>query len=378
MSEQKRGPIQDVNIALGDDLSSMLYEASRQTFNNRPGLVDEQFAGFAGFRAMHLNRFYGVEDLCVNLDSDGVGTKVEISERLGDHSAVAHDLFAMICDDAGTRGAEPIAVTSVLDVRQLNDDEYTRSAVRQLCAGYISAAKAAGVVVVNGETAELGDRVGGYGDFNYNWAGTTMWLAHPSRILTGAKVRPGHTLVGFTEPGFRSNGITGVRKAFGEALGPDWHDRVIPGLGELSLGKQLQRPSTIYTRLVTQLTGGYDIRREPAADISGIAHITGGGQPSKLGRMLKPSGLGAVITDPIDPPAIMRYAQEIRGFSDEDAYRSWHMGPGMIVATPDPDNVIREALAYGISAQEIGEVTARPGIHIENRDAAGGAKRLSF
>jgi len=94
--------------------------------------------------------------------------------------------------------------------------------------------------------------------------------------------------------------------------------------------------------------------------------------------MLKPSGLGAVIDDPIDPPAIMRYAQEVRGLSDEQAYRSWHMGPGMIVATPEPDNVLHEALRYGMAVREIGEIRAKPGITIKNRGVGGGADYLDF
>ncbi|MEI9914453.1 MAG: AIR synthase related protein [Candidatus Saccharibacteria bacterium] len=65
----------------------------------------------------------------INLAFDGVGTKVEVAERLDDHSVVAHDLFAMVCDDAVVRGAEPVAIGSILDVRHLNDDDHTRTAV---------------------------------------------------------------------------------------------------------------------------------------------------------------------------------------------------------------------------------------------------------
>lgn len=374
----ERQPIKDVNIALGDDVSKMLYEASKLTHDNRPGLLVEFHESFSGLRAIPGSMLKDVDNMYLNLAFDGIGTKVEVSERLDDHSVVAHDLFAMVCDDAVVRGAEPVAIGSILDVRQLTDTEHTRSAVRQLARGYVEAAKAAGVVVVNGEVAELGDRVGGYGDFNYNWGATVLWFAHKDRILTGHQIRPGDSLIGLAEPGFRSNGITDVRKAMLEHYGPQWQDVVVKELGELSLGKLVQTPSIIYSRFVSELTGGYDIDVEPKAALSGVAHVTGGGQPSKLGRMLEPSGLGITIDNPIEPPHIMTEAQKLRRFSDEQAYRKWHMGAGMVIASLEPEKVLAVAETYGIAAQQIGQVTDKPGIRIKNRGAVQDTEWLIF
>lgn len=364
---ERRKPIQDVNIELGDDVSRMLYEASKQTHVNRPGLLVEFHESFSGLRAIPLSVLKDHANLLMNLGFDGVGTKVEVSERLDDHSVVAHDLFAMVCDDAVVRGAEPIAIGSILDVRQLDDTDHTREAVRQLAKGYVEAAVAAGVVVVNGEVAELGDRIVGHGEFNYNWGAAVLWLAHRERILTGHQIQAGDTLVGLAEHGFRSNGITDVRKAMLEHFGDQWQHVVVKDLGRASLGQLVQMPSIIYSKLISSLTGGYDIEKEPKAKVTGVAHITGGGQPSKLGRMLEPSGLGVTIDNPIEPPQIMRLVQELRGFSDEQAYGKWHMGPGMVVATPEPDKVLAEAKEQGIDAQVIGQVTDEPGIRIKNR-----------
>jgi phosphoribosylformylglycinamidine cyclo-ligase len=397
MSE--RAPIQDVNIELGDDVSRMLYEASKLTHENRPGFLVEFHESFSGLRAIPGSVLNDPDGLYMNLGFDGVGTKVEISERLDDHSVVAHDLFAMVCDDAVVRGAEPVAIGSILDVRQLDDTERTREAVQQLGRGYVEAAKAAGVVVVNGEVAELGDRIGGFqhkanllrrlaafvtrrqlpNNFNYNWGAAVLWIAHKDRILTGHDIEPGDALVGFKESGFRSNGITDVRKAMLEYYGKNWHDLCVVDMDDGStLGELVQKPSTIYSRLVTDLTGGYDIDRQPKATLTGVAHITGGGQPSKLGRMLEPSGYGAVICDPIDPPGIMLEVQEMRGFDDATAYGKWHMGPVMIVATPNPDEVIEAAQESGIEAQEIGCIDEQPGIKIKNRGAEQQEEWLHF
>jgi phosphoribosylformylglycinamidine cyclo-ligase len=377
MAEQ-RLPIQDVNIELGDDVSRMLYEASKLTHDNRPGLLVEFHESFSGLRAIPATILKDVGNIYLNLAFDGVGTKVEVSERLDDHSVVAHDLFAMVCDDAVVRGAEPVAIGSILDVRQLDDNEHTRTAVRQLSQGYVEAARAAGVVVVNGEVAELGDRVGGYGDFNYNWGATVLWFAHKDRILTGHQIQPGDTLVGLAEHGFRSNGITDVRKTMLEHYGSQWQDEVVKELGEVSLGKLVQKPSIIYSRFVSELTGGYDIEKEPKATVTGVAHITGGGQPSKLGRMLEPSGLGVTIDSPIDPPRLMTEVQKLREFSDEKAYGKWHMGAGMVIATPEPEKVLARAESHGLIAQPIGQVTDESGIRIRNRGAVQDTEWLNF
>jgi phosphoribosylformylglycinamidine cyclo-ligase len=374
MSEQQ--PIQDVNIGLGDDVSMLLFEASKKTYDNRPGLVSMPVDSFSGFRAMDGDYLGDLTGHWWGFGLDGVGTKVEIAERTGNHRTIAHDLVAMICDDAAVRGAEPLALGTILDVRHLNDNEAIHQSVAQLARGYIEAAKLAGVVVLNGEVAELGSRVDGYAEvddeearFNYNWGGVVSWDALKSRALDGKSIRPGDALVGFAEHGFRSNGITDVRKAMLEEYGPLWHKEHAAKLGDLSLGELVLRPSTIYCQVINELTGGRDPEKEPRAEIHGVAHITGGGQPSKLGRMLEPSGYGATIDNPLDPPDIMLEVQRIRRFSDQKAYGKWHMGPGMVVATPEPSKVIAAAEEHGMEAQEIGVVTKRPGVHIENRGA---------
>jgi phosphoribosylformylglycinamidine cyclo-ligase len=344
--------IQDVNIELGDNISAMLYEASKMTHANRPELLVEFHESFSGLRAMRSSYFKNAGDVCFNLAFDGVGTKVEIAERTEDHSSVAHDLFAMVCDDAVVRGAEPVAIGSVLDVRHLNDNDFVRNAVSSLAEGYVEAASAAGVVVVNGEVAELGNRIGGYAQynsskfafmydlgallspriadlleqkrFNYNWGAAVLWFANEERLLSGHAIKPGDSLVGLAERGFRSNGHTDVRKILRREYGRGWHNTTIQELGGVSLGKLVQSPSIIYSRFICELTGGYDIQKEPRAEVHGIAHITGGGQPSKLGRMLEPSGLGANIDTPLEPPKVMTAVQALGGYSDKKAYGKWH------------------------------------------------------
>lgn len=135
-------------------------------------------------------------------------------------------------------------------------------------------------------------------------------------------------------------------------------------LGAVSLGSLAQLPSTIYTRFITELTGGYDINQPSLATITGATHITGGGMPSKLGRMLEPSDYGISITTPQAAPEIMKFVQKLAKFSDEEAYGKWHMGSGMVLVSPEPEPILALVKKRGIVAQIIGEVTHEPGIRI--------------
>jgi phosphoribosylformylglycinamidine cyclo-ligase len=132
-------------------------------------------------------------------------------------------------------------------------------------------------------------------------------------------------------------------------------------------------PSRIYTKAVVDAHGG--LEGEAKANITGVAHITGGGIPGKIGRMLKPSGLGAELYDLYDPPDIMLICQERGPVKDKEAYKTWGMGQGMMFATDEPDKVIGIAKEYGIEAKEAGEVIPEKIIRIENKGRYSGRER---
>jgi phosphoribosylformylglycinamidine cyclo-ligase len=263
----------------------------------------------------------------------------------------------------------------VLDVRKLRGIPRLEELIGHLAAGYVAAAKEADVTIVDGETAELGDRVQGYGEFNYNWSATALWIAHEKRIIDDTKIRPGDAVVALKEHGFRSNGLSLVRRAFTH-IDPEWHDVPFdsPDAEQdrgVTLGELVLRPSIPYSKLVVDMTGGYDLEREPKVEIHGAAHITGGGIPEKLGRVLRNTGLGAVLHNLYDPPEAMRFAlqtqQDIEPLSDEGAYRTLNMGQGMLVITPEPDRVIAVANEHGKEADVAGEIVKDPSIELRSR-----------
>ncbi len=364
-----------VDIDLEGDVSKILYNAAKQTWENRKGKLGEvvvPFDDFSGIRAIDVSSL--PKGTFMNINFDGVGTKAELAQRVGDHRTMAFDLFAMVCDDAVVRGAEPVLVGSILDVNTLftKDGTFVEQ-VRQLAEGYVNAAKEANVAIVNGELAELGSAVSGYGRFNYNWGAAVVWFAKKERMFTGRELKEGDVLVGLQEEGFRSNGLSLVRKVLEKAHGNDWHETKIENE---SLAKLALKPSRIYCSAVCEMFGGFE--REPKAELHGIAHITGGGIPEKVGRMLKPSGLGATIDSPFEPSPLAKYCQEKGTIEDREAYRAWNMGQGMVIATPEPESVIRIAKHHNINAKIIGNVTAESGIRIKNMGFHSKGEMLKF
>lgn len=354
-----------VNIELGDDASKILYEAAKQTWENRKGKIGEviaPFDDFSGARVIDISNLPEGSLMCIGFD--GVGTKIEIAERIAKHDTVAFDLFAMVCDDAVVRGGEPVLVGSVLDINALESDNKSHiEFIRQLAYGYIGAAKEAGVAVINGEMAKLGVRVTGYGPFNYNWSAGLLWFARKERIFTGREIKARDKIIALKENGFRSNGLSLARKILKDKYGENWHEKAFNGknLAELAL-----EPSKIYSKFVCELTGGFE--GEPKVEIHGVVHVTGGGIPGKLGRVLRPSGLGAELNNLFEPCELMKHLQDIGKVSDEEAYRTWNMGQGMLVITPEPERVLDIARERKIEAKLCGNISEKNIFIIKNKD----------
>jgi phosphoribosylformylglycinamidine cyclo-ligase len=348
-----------VNIEFGDDVSKILYNAAKATWKNRKGRLGEIFTPFDDFTGLRVINVGGLpEDTVMCLGFDGVGTKMEIGERIGKHDTVAYDLLAMVCDDAVVRGGEPVLVGSILDVRSLSDKDKNPflQQVRQLATGYVQAADAARVAIINGEVAELGARVSGYGDFNYNWGAGCVWFARKERLLTGKEIRPGQHIVSLLENGLRSNGLSLARKIARNSLGENWHETKD---GQF-LAEHILEPSKIYCAAVCDMNGG--TMDEPKAHVTGVAHITGGGIPGKLGRALKPSGYGALLNNLGPIPLIMHHLIERGNVQDTEAYKTWNMGHGMLIITDTPDDVMRVAKEHNLEHRCVGTVTKEPGI----------------
>ncbi len=293
--------------------------------------------------------------------TDGIGTKVELAERTRIYDTLAFDLVAMVTDDLAAAGATSLSITNVLDVDRIDVDT-----VEALMRGLESAARAAEVAVTGGEIAELGPRVGGYGEgMHFNWCATAIGTYPEGRApLTGVAVEPAQVLVGLENPGFRSNGFSLVRRILEARYGATWHDVEVFGS---TWGKVALAPSTIYAPLVSDLL-------DAGVRITGAAHVTGGGIANKLGRVLRATGLGARLDAPLAPTEAVLELQRLGSVDDESAYRAWNMGQGFLLVTEreDVDRVLAAAALRGIGAAPVGHVTKEPVVSVRSRGLHGG------
>ena len=334
---------------LGDDCSAVAYSWAKRTFDVRDGLPGHPLpAPVAPFSSM-LDIF----GQRLAITSDGVGTKVEIAERMQRFDTLGHDLVAMVVDDLAANAVEPVALTNTLDV-----DILDRSVVDPLMHGLHDAARLSKIAVVGGEIAELGPRISGYGEgMHFNWCATAVGIVRPEfGFVDGSKVEVGDGIITVHSEGLRSNGFSLARKILGVKLGEQWHNEHFEGK---RWGDWLLTPCRIYAPAITSL-------QHAGVDLHGLAHITGGGLPSKFGRTLKATGVGAQLDTlfPAEP-----FLETLCTWGDvtmDEAYRQWNMSNGFVVVVPEDAShrTITLLLAAGHRAQLAGHITKEPVIRI--------------
>ncbi len=334
-----------VNIELGDKCSKIAYTAAKNTFIGRKGMIGEPMideGGFAG--ALDMGDFYLIQN------DDGVGTKITIAEKTGKLETLGYDLIAMVADDAACLGAETISVSNTLDVDKVNEEKVTK-----LMVGLESAALEHKIVIPGGEIAELSDMASGY-----IWNATAVSIVKKDKIITGKNIKVGDKIIGLKSAGLRSNGFTLVRHILKEAYGEDWQFEKYDH--EMTWGEVVLTPSKIYTSLIMDLHGRFEEKAK--VELKGIVHVTGGGIPGNLPRLLKKHGFGAQLNSLPEPQEMMKKLIELGNVEKEEAYRTWNMGVGMIIISNDVDEIIEAAKIHNIEAQVIGEVNESGKIEI--------------
>ncbi len=348
-----------IDIDLGNTCSRIAYAWAKKSFALRAGLLGEVCDGMDGSFSTIL-RFGPTR---IGISSDGIGTKIEVAERMGVYRTLGHDLVAMVVDDLVANGVRPTTLSNILDVDSLDP-----RIVDELMAGLYEAASLAGVVVSGGEIAELGSRVSGWGNrMHFNWCATGIgFIPEGEDPIDGTKVRVGDAILALRSQGFRSNGFSRIRLVLEGAFGPSWHTTCYDEAR--TWGEVVLTPSRIFAPGIVRLL-------DKGIHVAAIAHITGGGIPDNLARPLKARGLGARLTNLFTPWPFMTRLQEIGGVSDEDAYRTWNMGNGMLLVVPCSltDAALTSLRDSGYEAQRAGEVIEEPCITIERR---GPSKRV--
>lgn len=272
------------------------------------------------------------------MSTDGVGTKLLVANVMRRWDTVGIDCVAMNANDIVCVGAEPIAFVDYFAV-----DSYDRVVARQVGLGLNEGARQANVTIVGGEVAVMPEIVRGY-----DLAGTCLGFVPKNRILSGSAVRAGDVIIGLPSSGIHSNGLTLARRVMEEAnltvLDP------VPGSGE-PLGEALLRPTRIYVRPVLAA-----IRKHK---VHGIAHITGGGLRNFL-RLRETAQFR--ITDPLEPPPILRAIQSWASIEPHEMYQTFNMGMGMAIVAPKASarGLLRSLQSIG--ARVVGRVQRGRGV----------------
>jgi phosphoribosylformylglycinamidine cyclo-ligase len=286
--------------------------------------------GIGGFSGLFRPRLRGLKNPVLVSSTDGVGTKLLIAEARRRYDTVGIDLVAMSVDDVVVTGAEPLFFLDYIAVGKVHP-----AMLVEIVRGIVKGCREAGCALVGGETAEL---PGLYAPGKFDLAGFCVGIVDKEKIVDGQHCRPGDAVVGLGSNGLHSNGYSLARRVFS--------DREIKG----PLGKDLLRPTRIYTRPVLEVT-----KRVP---VKAMAHITGGGFYDNIPRVV-PEGLGVHIRLGSWPvQRIFREIQERGKVGEREMFRTFNMGIGMVVvvAAKDVDRTLALFKKLGQKAHLIGEL----------------------
>jgi phosphoribosylformylglycinamidine cyclo-ligase len=321
-----------VDIDAGDLFVRNIKPFVKSTF--RPEVLTH-IGGFGGLFALKKYK----NPVLVS-GTDGVGTKLKIAFLTRKHDTVGIDLVAMCVNDIIVQGAEPLFFLDYFATGKLKPAEHA-----DIVKGIAAGCRQAGCALIGGETAEMPSF---YGEEEYDLAGFAVGVVEKKKIIDGSRVRPGDILVGLASSGLHSNGYSLVRKVLLETSGYAVQD-VLPELGK-PLGEVLLTPTRIYAKTILALAKEFDLR--------GMAHITGGGITENTPRML-PKGTTALVRKGTwTIPPIFTLIRQKAGVDDEEMYRDFNMGIGMVLAVPakQADSVAKKARKLGEKAYFIGEI----------------------
>ena len=321
-----------VDIGRGDSIVDFL----KSIINLKP----ENIGPFAAIIELNILREYREPVLLAS--TDGIGTKIDLALKWKKLDGLGYDLFAMCANDIAVYGAKPLFFLDyyAAGYLNLNDSKEVLKSLVEACEKYNCA-------LVGGETAELPD-VLEKGKFDI--AGFIVGVQEKSRLPNPNKVKPGDILVGLPSSGIHSNGYSLVRAIVQKA-----HLEAEFRLGEKTLRDILLEPTRVYVGLTEEVFKRFDIK--------GAAHITGGGIPGNLSRVIPPNCDAVVDKNSWEIPQIFRFLQTKGEVPEDEMWRVFNMGIGFvfIVSKEELESFVQFLKIKGESFHIIGEITKGSG-----------------
>ena len=325
-----------VDITAGEEAVDAIKEDVRSTY--RPEVIGD-IGGFGGLFAFPQHRF---KNPVLVSSTDGVGTKALVAQAVGRFETIGIDLVAMCVDDLVCQGAEPLFFLDYIAVGKLDPGH-----IKQLVKGIAEGCRTAGCALVGGEMAE---HPGAMEPGEFDLVGFAVGVVERDLLITGDHVRPGDVLIGLPSPGLRSNGYSLARRVLLDRAGRALHEPAFEGAHH-DLAEELLRPSVIYAPAVLAL--------QRVVEVRAAAHVTGGGIPGNLSRVLPERCDALVDRDTWEPPRIFGEIQRLGEIDDDEMAQVFNLGIGMIVVVAADDlyrslDVLR---SNGHNAHEIGTIS---------------------
>ncbi|MBO6539133.1 MAG: phosphoribosylformylglycinamidine cyclo-ligase [Rhizobiaceae bacterium] len=327
-----------VDIDAGTELVQKIKPLVRST--RRPG-ADGEIGGFGGLFDL---KAAGFKDPVLVAANDGVGTKLKIAIETGIHDTIGVDLVAMCVNDLVVQAAEPLFFLDYFATGKLDPDQGA-----SIVAGIAEGCRQAGCALIGGETAEM---PGLYAQGDYDLAGFAVGAAERGQLLPTDDIVEGDVLLGLASSGVHSNGYSLVRRIV-EMSGLGW-DEAAPFDDSKKLGAALLEPTRIYVRpLLNAMRSTHGIKA--------LAHITGGGFPENLPRVLPDVFAAEVALDAIEVPPVFSWLAKTGGVAADEMLRTFNCGIGMIavVAAGQAAQVAAVLQQEGEAVTPIGQVIAR-------------------
>lgn len=319
-----------VDIDAGDAFIDVIKPVAKRT--QREGCL----SGLGGFGALFEVPKNYREPILVS-GTDGVGTKLKLAFDLNKHDTIGIDLVAMCVNDVIVQGAEPLFFLDYFATGKLTTD-----VAAQVVEGIGEGCVQANAALIGGETAEM---PGMYSKGEYDLAGFCVGAVEKSEIIDGTKVKPGDKLIGLASSGAHSNGYSLIRKVI------DTYDIPLDTvIGGQALSDAVMAPTRIYVRPILSLL--------KKVDVHALAHITGGGLPGNLNRVL-PENCHAVVQESSwQWPELFTWMMETANIERKEMYRTFNCGVGMVlvVAPQDLEKTIAHLNENGETAFALGEI----------------------
>ena len=329
-----------VDIEAGEAAVERIKAAVRSTF--RPEVIGD-VGGFGGLFAFDAARY--VRPVLV-AGTDSVGTKAVVARLAGRFDTIGIDLVAMSVDDIAAQGAEPLFFLDCISAGRLDPAQ-----MEQLVAGIAGGCQEAGCSLIGGEMAEV---PGMLEPGHFDLVGFAVGVVERDRLVNGSRVSPGDRLIGLPSPGLRCNGYSLARRVLLEVDGRTLDGPAWPRAHH-SLAEELLRPSVIYAPALVKLCRSVEVK--------GLAHITGGGIPGNLVRILPHDCDAVVLRSTWEVPEIFNQIQAAGNVGPDEMAKVFNLGIGMIAVVAPRDryrahDLLRDA---GHDSVDIGEVVEGEG-----------------